>query len=125
MNTKIIGFALSVVIVTIVFVVAAVSGGLFADFIGVWKKPVIGGGAAFFVVITGYVTAPSHKQIAAAVWLIVGAIAAWVLAGNSSYPEDYTQAFQPTIMPLIITYLSGLVALLLCVLWDRKRNKTL
>ena len=111
------GFAFSFVIVIIVFLVSAVAAGLIADLLGVWKKPVIGSIAAFCVVISGYVTAPSHKQIASVIWLIAGAIAAWVLSGNSSYPED-----QPTLTPLIITYASGLVALFICTLWHKKHN---
>jgi len=109
------GFVFSFVIVIISFVVSAIVAGLLADFFGVWKKPVIGSVAAFCVVISGYVTAPSHKQIASVVWLIVGAIAAWVLSENSSYPED-----QPTLIPLFVTYSSGLVALLICTVWHKK-----
>jgi uncharacterized membrane protein len=117
------GFIFSCVIVVIVFVISSIAAGLFADLVGIWKKPVIGSIAAFFVVITGYVTAPSHKQTSAIIWLIVGAIAAWVLAGNSYYPEDSAHVYQTTIIPLIATYLSGLGALLLCMVWHKKYNK--
>jgi hypothetical protein len=117
------GFAFSCVIVVIIFLVSAVSAGLIADFFGVWKKPIIGSFAAFFVVMSGYATAPSHKQIASVVWLIVGAVSAWVLAGDSYYPEDYEHAYQLTIIPLLATYLSGIFALLICMVWHKKHNK--
>jgi len=113
------GFALSFVIVIISFLVSAIAAGILADLAGVWKKPIIGATAAFCVVISAYVTAPSHKQTASAVWLIVGMIAAWFLAGDSYYPEDYEQAYQPTIIPLFATYLSGIVALLICIMWHK------
>lgn len=119
------GFVFSFLIVIIAFIVTAISAGILADLIVVWKKPVIGSSAAFVVVVSGYVTAPSHKQIASFLWLILGAIAAWVLSGNSYYPEDHTQAYQTTMIPLFATYLSGSVALLICLLWhNKKKHKT-
>ena len=119
------GFAFSIVIVIISFLVSAIAAGVLADLASVWKKPIIGSVAAFCVVIFGYVTAPSHKQLAAVVWLIIGAISAWVLAGDSFYPEDHEHAYQLTIIPLLATYLSGLFALLICLLWHKKHNKPL
>lgn len=119
---QIIAFTLSLVIVIIVFVVSAVGAGLLADLIGVWKKPIIGSVAAFCVVITGYTTAPSHKKLAAITWLIVGAVAAWVISNQSYYPEDNTQTYLVTLIPLAATYLSGLVAALLCIAWHKKQN---
>ena len=117
------GFALSIVIVIISFLVSAIAAGVLADLANVWKKPIIGSVAAFCVVISGYVTAPSHKPIASGVWLIIGAISAWLLAGDSFYPEDHEHAYQLTIIPLLATYLSGLFALLICLLWHKKQNK--
>jgi len=111
------GFVFSIVIVIITFVVSAIAAGLLADFVGVWKKPVIGAVAAFCVVISGYVTAPSHKQKSSVVWLIIGAVAAWVLSNTSPYPED-----QPTLIPLYATYISGFIALLFCMVWHKKQN---
>ena len=119
------GFTISVVIVIITFIVSATTAGILADLAGVWKKPFIGASAAFFVVLCGYITAPSHKQLASITWLIVGAITGWVLAGNSYYPEDYQQAYQPTLIPMVATYLSGLVALVICLVWHKQHNKKL
>ncbi len=111
------GFILSFVIIIITFVVSAISAGLLADLVGVWKKPVIGSVAAFCVVISAYVTAPSHKQKSAAAWLIIGAIGAWFLSSTSPYPED-----KPTLIPLYATYFSGFIALLICMAWHKKRK---
>ena len=116
------GFTLSLVIVLIVFVVTATSAGVLAGLAGIWKKPIIGGVAAFCVVLSAYSSAPSHKLLSATVWLIVGAIAAWFLAGDSYYPEDHQHAYQLTIIPLLATYLSGVFALMLCFIWHKKRN---
>jgi len=116
------GFTLSIVIVVIIFIISAVGAGVLADLAGVWKKPFIGASAAFFVVITGYITAPSHKQKIAVMWLVIGAISAWFLAGDSYYPEDYEHEYQLTIIPLLATYLTGLFALLICLVWHKKTN---
>jgi len=120
---KIRSYFFSFVIVIIAFLVSAIGSGLLADLAGLWKKPFIGATAAFCVVIAGYVTAPSHKQIAAVVWLIAGAISAWFLAGDSFYPEDHVHAYQITIIPIAATYLSGLFALLICLVWHKKQNQ--
>jgi len=117
------GFVFSIIIVIVIFVVSAFTAGTLAGLADVWKKPIIGAVAAFCVVISGYVTAPSHKRTASAVWLIIGAISAWILAGDSYYPEDHEHAYQLTIIPLLATYLSGLLALLICVVWHRKHNQ--
>lgn len=111
------GFIFSIIIVIITFLISAIAAGYLADFIGVWKKPVIGSVAASCVVIAGYASAPSHKQLASATWLITGAIAAWILSSTSPYPEDH-----PTLMPLYLTYASGFITLLLCLVWHKKHT---
>lgn len=111
------GFIVSFVMVIIIFLVSAIAAGLLADLVGVWKKPVIGSTAAFCVVIAGYATAPCYKQTSSAIWLIVGAIAALFLSNTSPYPED-----KPTLIPLYATYISGIVGLLICMLWHKINN---
>lgn len=115
------GFILSIVIVMVIFIVTASTAGILAGFAGLWKKPIIGAVAAFCVVVSGYISAPSHKQWAAGIWLVVGAIAAWFLSGDSYYPEDHQHAYQLTYIPLVATYLSGLCALLLCLYYHKKQ----
>jgi O-antigen ligase len=117
------GFVLSIVLVIALFLISAISAGIVADVMGVWKKPIIGACAAFCVVMAGYITAPNHKRQAALTWLIVGAIAAWFLSGDSFYPEDHEHEYQLTIIPILATYLSGICALLICLVWHKQRNK--
>ena len=112
------GFAFSFVIVIITFIVSAIAAGILADFMGVWKKPIIGSVAASLVVLSGYITAPSHKTKVATAWLIVGAIAALILSSTSPYPED-----KPTLFPLYATYASGFITLLVCIIWHKKHNQ--
>lgn len=117
------GFIVSSIVVIICFIIAAFSAGYIAGFLGIWKKPIIGAVAAFCVVICGYITAPNYKRTSAASWLIVGAISAWFLAGDSFYPEDHEHAYQHTIIPIAATYVSGLIALVGCFLWHKKQSK--
>lgn len=119
------GFILSMVIVIVTFIVTATTAGILAGFAELWKKPIIGAVAAFCVVVSGYLSAPSHKQWAATIWLVLGAIAAWFLSGDSYYPEDHQHAYQLTYIPLVATYLSGLTALILCLCFHKKQaNKS-
>ena len=119
------GFTLSIIIVMISFLISAISAGILADLFSVWKKPIIGAAAAFCVVIAGYYSAPSYKFIACVVWLIIGAVAAWILAGDSYYPEDHMHAYQLTMIPLLATYTSGLIAVIISLINHKKKNKGL
>ncbi|KZN34409.1 hypothetical protein [Pseudoalteromonas luteoviolacea] len=109
------GFLISIVIVIFVFVVSATAAGLFAETLGLWKKPIIGAVAAACVVFSAYVSAPRYKLLSAAIWLIIGAISAWVLSSIFMYAEDAA-----TSLPLYITYTSGLVTLMACTIWHKK-----
>jgi len=118
------GFSLSIILVITLFLISAISAGIAADLMGIWKKPIIGAFAAFCVVMSGYITAPSYKRETALIWLIVGAIAAWFLSGDSVYPEDHEHEYQLTFIPIIATYLSGIFSLLICLVWHKQRNKS-
>ncbi|MCG7551739.1 hypothetical protein [Pseudoalteromonas sp. Of7M-16] len=115
----IVRFLFSITIVIVVFVVSATLAGVLADIAGVWKKPIIGGVAAACVVFAGYASAPKHKLISASVWLIIGAVAAWVLSSVFMYAEDAA-----TQLPLLITYASGALSLMLCWLWHKRALTT-
>lgn len=116
------GFALSIIIVSVVFVISAFAIGIFTGWLGLWKKPFIGGFSAFCVVLAGYFSAPSHKLSAASIWLFVGAVTAWFLSGDSYYPEDHQHAYQLTFLPLAVTYASGILSLLLCFIWHKNKQ---
>jgi len=109
------GFLISGVIVIFVFVVSAIAAGLLAETFGLWKKPIIGAVAAACVVFSAYVSAPRFKLLSAAIWLIIGAISAWVLSSVFMYAEDAA-----TSLPLYITYTSGLFTLMACTIWHKK-----
>ena len=95
------------------FPYAAVLGGLASELAGFWHLPGAGFGAAFTVVVVSYLAAPTNKLLAAFVSLILGAIAAWLLLEPSRNPENYGErgAFEPTHLPVIATYIGGLLGL--------------
>ncbi|WP_232227685.1 hypothetical protein, partial [Aerolutibacter daejeonensis] len=103
------------------FAVAGIVGGLAAEFAGFWNLPGAGFSAAFAVVVLAYLAAPSHKLPAAAVALTLGAVVAWLLLEPSFYPESYGDrgAYEPTHLPVVTTYIGGLVGLLASVLIGR------
>jgi hypothetical protein len=116
------GFIVSIIIVLTLFVVAAFGSGTIAGYIGLWKKPIIGAFSAFIVVLVGYKTAPKYKKHAAVLWLLAGAVAAYFLSGDSYYPEDHQHAYQLTYIPLIATYVSGIIAVIFCFWLSKKRK---
>jgi hypothetical protein len=103
------------------FAVAGVLGGLAADVAGFWHLPGAGFSAAFAVVIVAYLAAPTYKLRTAAVALVLGAIAAWLLLEPSFYPESYGErgAYEPTHLPIIATYIGGLLGLVAAMLIGR------
>ena len=113
---QVLGFALSAVIVVVAFVVSATAAGMLADYIGWWKKPVIGSVAAACVVFAGYVSAPNYKLFSAAVWLLIGVVAAGIMSSVFMYAED-----EGSSVPLYITYASGVFSLGMCAAWHKWR----
>jgi hypothetical protein len=95
------------------FLVAGIAGGLMAEILGFWDLPGAGFCAAFAVVVVAYLAAPSHKFSFAIAALAVGAVAAWLILIPSYYPESYGDrgAYQPTSLPIILTYAGGIVGL--------------
>lgn len=93
------------------------------EFLSLWPEPIAGFIAAMTVVLVGYWLAPEHKIAIAAIWLLVGAIAAWLLLVNSHYPESYgvEYAYRPTFIPLALTYLGGAFGLFIC--YRKEMNK--
>ena len=114
-------WALALLLVLCGFVVAGMLGGFITDFAGLWHLPGAGFSAAFAVVVVAYLTAPSHKLGSATIALILGAIAAWLLLEPSFYPESYgdRDAYQPTHLPIIATYIGGFLGLVAAALIRR------
>jgi hypothetical protein len=109
-------WSLAILAVVGAFFIAGVSGSLATDALGFWHLPGAGFCAAFAVVVTTYFAAPSHKIPFSSGAFVVGAIAAWVLLEPSSYPEMQRYgdlAYQPTHLPVVATYIGGIVGLAL------------
>jgi hypothetical protein len=99
------------------FVLAGVAGGLAADSLGYWSTPAAGFSAALAVVLVAYFSAPARKLLAAASAFVVGAAAAWSLLEPSFFPESYGErgGYEPTHLPIVATYIGGLLGLLASV----------
>jgi hypothetical protein len=103
------------------FTAAGLLGGLASDFAGFWQLPGAGFSASFGVVVVAYLAAPAHKLHTAIVALILGAVAAWLLLEPSFYPESYGArgAYEPTHVPIVATYVGGLLGLVVAALISR------
>lgn len=103
------------------FVIAGLLGGLAAGYAGWWQLPGAGFSAAFAVVLVAYLSAPRRKLLSAAVALVLGAVAAWLLIEPSFYPESYGNrgAYRPTHWPIIATYAGGLLGFVVTLLIQR------
>jgi hypothetical protein len=93
------------------FFAFGIAAALAADVAGLWELPVAGFVAAFAVVVSAYVAAPSHKLSFACVCFLVGAALAWWMLKDSYWPERHSLAYQPTLTPLWWTYLGGCIGL--------------
>lgn len=106
------------------FFVAGLLGAFVAGALGRWPEPVAGFAAAFAVVLVSYVSAPSHRLPAAMAALAAGAVVAWHFLSSSFYPERYVdKAYEPTYLPLIATYLGGLLGLLMATIHSRRSRR--
>lgn len=111
----------AVAIVFAAFFAAGLLGAFFAGSMRLWYQPVIGFFAAFAVVLSAYLSAPHHKLASAMVAFVVGAVLAWFLLESSSYPESYGEglAYQPTRLPVVVTYAGGLLGCAVSAMLDR------
>ena len=115
-------WALALLGILVSLVIAGLLGGLTAELVGLWHLLGVGFGAAFAVVVVAYLAAPNHRICAAVVALALGAIAAWLLLEPSFYPESYgaARAYEPTHLPIAVTYVGGLLGLLVATLIRRR-----
>jgi hypothetical protein len=114
-------WTLMVVVVIASFVVAGFVGAFVAEALGLWFVPSIGFIAAFAVVLATYLSAPTRKLTSALVAMLVGAVVAWLLAQPSYFPASYGEglAYEPTYLPIVVTYVGGLLGLLVSTLLHR------
>jgi hypothetical protein len=108
-----------------VFIVVALSAAAVSEAAGVWYEPPVGFAAAAAVVITAYLVAPRFKLFASTVTLVGGAILAWdLLSPPSFYPETYEgKEYEPTYLPIVVTYASGILTWCACFAWSRKAER--
>jgi hypothetical protein len=94
------------------FFLCGICGAGTASLFGMWEEPMAGFFAAFGTVSMAYLSAPCRKKQFALIVFLLGALCAWLLIGNSWYPESYpAKAYQPTYLPFVITLFGGLVPL--------------
>ena len=96
------------------FLLAGISGGFLTELAGFWGLPSAGFSAAFAVVVVAYLAAPSHKLLSSAIALVLGSVIAWIVLEPSFNPESYGErgAYQPTHLPIIATYIGGILGLI-------------
>jgi len=105
------------------FVISAIGASVLAHWLGIWNTLAVGVVVAPIVVLVAYWTTKRRKVQAAAIAYVVGSAAAIYLLKRDYYPEPYDRAYEPTIIPLATTLLSGACALLALVL-IRSKNET-
>lgn len=104
------------------FFLAGIAGGIVSNvLLDVWSLPGAGFSAAFAVVVVTYLVAPGHKLISASIAFMIGAIIAYVMLEPSFLPESYGDrgAYEPTHLPVIATYLGGVVGLMIVAVLER------
>jgi len=80
-----------------------------------WKEPIVGSISAIVVVSYCYLKAPNYKLICSAFSFLLGAVIAYFAPYMLTYPECHKLAYQSTYIPLMFTYLSGLIVLIFCL----------
>ena len=104
------------VYVTGAFLLSGILGAALAYTMDSWDTPIAGFCAAFAVVLTSYAAVPRFKLTAAAVTFSAGALAAYWLLRHSYWPENYPNAYAPTLFPLWCTYGGGVLGFAFCLL---------
>jgi hypothetical protein len=108
------------------FFFAGIAGALATNAVGFWEIPGAGFCAALAVVVTAYLAAPTHGFLCALCTLAIGMVVAWLLLEPSFYPESYrARAYEPTHVPVIATYLGGVIGLLAAAVLRRRSTTSL
>ena len=105
------------------FVTSAVATSIFAHRLGIWNTLAVGVVSAPVVVVVAYWTTKRKKIQAAAIAYLLGSAAAIYLLKRDYYPEPYERAYEPTMIPLAATLLSGACILLALTLIGNKKNE--
>jgi hypothetical protein len=112
MDNKIQQWTISFFAVFGAFFLCGIFGSALASLLGLWDQATSGFFAAFGVVNMAYLSSPNRNKQYSVIVFLLGAICAWLLIGDSWYPESYTEkAYQSTYLPFLITLLGGLLPL--------------
>jgi hypothetical protein len=91
-----------------------------------WKEPIAGAIAAIIVVLYSFVAAPKLKMYVALAGYLLGVFLVYQILDMRWYPECHVKAYTSTMLPIISTYISGLVTLVVIWVYSKyKRNKFL
>ena len=105
------------------FFLSGIGSWLVGGALGIWEQPLAGFLTALSVVCTAFYFAPQHKLATATFVLLIGASAAWNILEPSSYPESSALAYQPTHIPIIITYVGGLIGWAISWVLSRRASR--
>ena len=102
------------------FLAVGLASGFTAWYFHLWHLPVAGFCAAAAVVVTAYLATPNLKLLSSFTVFAVGALVAWIVLEPSWLPESYgDSAYQPTHLPIMVTYCGGVLGLLVVGLLSR------
>ncbi len=110
-------------LVFVLFIGAGVITSFVSSAIGLWDYPCVGATCAFVWVLSAYAIVPEKKLIVAIAAFLGGAILAYGPLEPAWWPEGFSQPYQPTHLPLVATYVSGLIAVVIAATME-KRKKT-
>ena len=120
---RMLAWSIAVFSVAGAFLIGGIGGIFAASVFGTWWEPSAGFLAAFAVVVVAYWAAPRKKLAFATACFVLGVLAAWVLVGNSDYPESYGEkAYQVTRLPFVVTCGGGFIGLLAVFTIERWRQ---
>jgi len=86
-----------------------------------WVEVIVFPVTAILVVYYSYFMAPQYNDKSAVLGFMVGSVLAYYSV-NTWYPECHEQAYQRAYLPLVVTYISGLVTLWHCLYlsWEQR-----
>lgn len=107
------------------FLIVGISTDIVTGALGYWD--VVGAGffAAIAVVVSAYFAAPNRKLLSAGIAFVLGAVCAWRMLEPSFYPVNYgVDAYQATHLPILMTYLGGVLGLALAAFLHSRTPRT-
>jgi len=109
-------FAFLIPVVLVVFYAIGLGSYAFFAALGPWERPLSPAGflAAFSVVLAAYALAPDYRMSLATAGLLIGAIFAWILLSPPTRVTSEPGVGGLSYMPIISTYVGGLVAWSIC-----------